>query len=42
MSQDITAVVQGGFLPPTDPVPVVAPPSPTMTINAIINQQASL
>jgi hypothetical protein len=25
MSQDITVVVQGGFLPPADPVPAAAP-----------------
>jgi len=25
LSQDITVAVQGGFLPPDDPVPVVAP-----------------
>ena len=49
MSQDITAAVQGGFLPvsvaaaPTlTIVPVEAAPSLIMTINAIINQQASL
>jgi hypothetical protein len=44
MSQDITAFVEGGLLPPADPVQILAPIVayapliPPMTLNAIINQ----